>query len=49
MPMDSQDSLSTCEGFVDDGLGRQIKQGYYLNPRDPTMVEIIIIKLFQYY
>ncbi|GIR57362.1 MAG: hypothetical protein CM15mP64_7740 [Candidatus Neomarinimicrobiota bacterium] len=36
MPMDSQDSLSTCEGFVDDGLGRKIKQGYYLNPRDPS-------------
>ena len=25
MPMDSQDSLSTCEGFVDDGLGRTNK------------------------
>ena len=36
MPMDSQDSLSTCEGFVDDGLGRLIKPGYYLNPRDPS-------------
>ena len=36
MPMDSQDSLSSCEGFVDDGLGRGIKPGYYLNPRDPS-------------
>ena len=36
MPMDFQDSLSTCEGFVDDGLGRKIKPGYYLNPRDPV-------------
>ena len=35
MPMDYQDSLSTCEGFIDDGLGRKIKPGYYLNPRDP--------------
>ena len=36
MPMDSQDSLSTCEGFIEDDLGRNIKPGYYLNPRDPS-------------
>ena len=35
MPMDSQDSLSTCYGFVEDDVGRLVMPGYYLNPRDP--------------
>jgi len=34
MPMDAQDSLSTCTGFIDID-GRPIMPGYYLNPRDP--------------
>jgi len=34
MPMDSQDSLSTCVGFIDVD-GRPIMPDYYLNPRDP--------------
>ena len=37
MPMDHQDSLSTCTGFSEiDELGRPIKDDYYLNPRDPS-------------
>lgn len=37
LPMDSQDSLSLCEGFEDqDVFGRPLLSGYYLNPRDPA-------------
>ena len=37
LPMDSQDSLSLCDGFDDvDDYGRSILPGYYLNPRDPA-------------
>ena len=35
MPMDDQDSLSTCIGFVEDDVGRLVMPDYYLNPRDP--------------
>ena len=37
LPMDSQDSLSLCEGFEEiDPFGRPLLSGYYLNPRDPA-------------
>jgi len=36
MPMDDQDSLSLCNGFITDSLtGLQVLENYYLNPRDP--------------
>ena len=36
MPMDSQDSLSLCEGFDEiTAGGKPVLPGYYLNPRDP--------------
>ena len=35
LPMDSQDSLSSCIGFIDDELGNPVKPDYFLNPRDP--------------
>ena len=38
LPMDHQDSLSTCTGFteVDTLDNKPIKDDYYLNPRDPS-------------
>ena len=38
LPMDDQDSLSTCSGFtqVDTLDNKPIKDDYYLNPRDPS-------------
>ena len=38
LPMDHQDSLSTCTGFteVDTMDNKPIKDDYYLNPRDPA-------------
>ncbi len=36
LPLDSQDSLSSCVGFIEDDAGRLIKPDYYLNPRDPS-------------
>ena len=36
LPMDNQDSLSLCEGFLPpDNQDRKILPNYFLNPRDP--------------